>query len=326
MSDRTTGHNVPMPVTPQEAEKYRNFVSQIVAEAGIANFDPNMTLWHYTNGNGFLGMLESGSIRATQVAAVNDSTETVYATRLYRQAIIKLKQQNTADEFAQGFLQGILDETEESADLPGHSDSKFFIACLSELEDDINQWLKYGGEHGENGYAIGFLARGLFLVDSNSAMIRVNYDNALHQRLADETAQMTLRFYMEGLVGDRADDPEKWGKDFFAAWDQAIYRLAPTIKDEGFSAEREYRLVHELQSYDLPFVRYQQKASLLGRYIDLKTGGWEGLRVPRLPIQKVMVGPGRHKGITKKSVASLLDQMGYQNVEVSMSRRALQRP
>lgn len=315
-----------MPVTQQEAEKFRKFVLQIVNETGISNFDPNMTLWHYTNGNGFLGMFESGSIRTTQVASVNDSTETVYATRLYRDAILKLKQEKAADETAQVFLQGVLDETEESADLPGHADSKFFIACFSELEDDINQWLKYGGEHGENGYAIGFLAQGLMLVDSNSAMIRVNYDKALHQKWADETSRATLQFYIDGLVEDRTNDPESWGKDFFAAWDQAIYRLAPTIKDDGFNTEREYRLIHELQSYDLPFVRYQQKASLLGRHIDLKTGGWEGLRVPRLPIQKVMIGPGRHKGITKKSVESLLAQMGYMNVEVSMSRRALQRP
>lgn len=317
-----------MPVTQHELEKFREFVRRVATESGVNNVDPNKTLWHYTSANGFLGMIESGAIRTTQVAAVNDITETVYATRLYRQAIIRLKDESAGNEIAQQFLQGVLDETAESADLPGHADSKFFIACFSDLEDDTNQWLKYGGERGsgENGFAVGFLARGLMLVDSNSMLARVNYDNALHTRFADETARATLQFYMEGLTGDRVEQPEQWAIDFFASWDEAIYRLAPTIKDRGFSAEQEYRLVHELQSYDLPLVRYAQKASLLGRYIDLKTGGWDGLRIPRLPIQRVVVGPGRHKGITKKSVESLLNQMGYQNVEVSISARALQRP
>jgi hypothetical protein len=288
-------------------------------------FDPNVTLWHYTNGAGFLGMIESGAIRATQVAAVNDSTETVYATRLYRNAITQLRETKAGDKLAEGFLQGVLDETKESPEMPGHADSKFFVACFSELQDDINQWLKYGGEHGENGYAIGFRARGL-KIDDNTAVVRVNYDTALHQRIAEEAARLTLEYYLEGLVGDRAENPVQWGKEFFESWDQAIYRLSPIAKDAAFSAEREFRMVHELQSYDMPFVRYQQKSSLLGRYIDLKPNGWEGLRVPRLPIQKVMVGPGRQKGITKRSVESLLQQMGYTNVEVLQSVRPVQHP
>ena len=284
------------------------------------DFDWNMTIWHYTSSAGLLGMIESGAVRATQVAGVNDSTETVYATRLYRAAITRLKEAHAGDELAEGFLQAVLDDTAESSEMPGHADSKFFIACFTELEDSVRHWQTYGAG---DGYAIGFQARGL-VVDANTVAIRVNYDTELHRRIVDEAASLTLEYYREGLVGDRVEDPEKWGKEFFAAWDQAIYRLAPIAKDEAFSHELEYRIVHELQSYDMPFVRYQQKGSLLRRYIELKANGWHGLRVPRLPIRKVMVGPGPHKGITKKSVESLLEQMGYADVEVLMSARPLQ--
>jgi hypothetical protein len=314
-----------MPCTEEELEKFRRFTRQVWAQAGLANFDWNQTIWHYTNAPGFLGIIESGSIRATQVAAVNDSTETVYATRLYRGAITRLQQAHAGDDLVQGFLQGVLDETVEAPDMPGHADSKFFISCFTKLEDNIQQWMNYGGEHGENGYAIGFNPRGL-LIDGNTVVVKVNYDTALHQEIAEETARLTLQYYQDGLVGPRLNDPVQWGKEFFAAWDQAIYRLSPIAKDDGFSHEREYRLIHELQSYDMPFVRYQQKAHMLGRYIDLKANGWEGLRVPRLAIQKVMVGPGHHKGITKRSVESLLQQMGYTSVEVLMSQRPVQRP
>jgi len=314
-----------MPCTEEELEKFRRFTRQAATDAALLAYDPNMTIWHYTTGSAFLGMIESGAIRATQVAAVNDSTETVYATRLYRNAIIGLKDAQAGNELAQGFLQSVLDETHESPEMPGHADSKFFVSCFTELQDDINQWLKYGGEHGENGYAIGFRAIGL-RIDGNTAVVRVNYDTALHRRLAEDAARLTLDYYLEGLVGDRAQNPAQWAKEFFEAWDQAIYRLSPIAKDQAFSAEREYRMIHELQSYDMPFVRYQQKSSLLGRYIDLKPNGWEGLRVPRLPIQKVMIGPGRHKGITKRSVESLLQQMGYTGVDVLLSERPVQRP
>jgi hypothetical protein len=164
------------------------------------------------------------------------------------------------------------------------------------------------------------------LIDGNTVVVKVNYDTAFHERIVEETARLTLEYYREGLVGARLDDPKQWAKEFFAAWDQAIYRLSPVVKEAGFSPEQEYRVIHELQSYDMPAVRYQQKAHMIGRYIDLKPNGWEGLRVPRLPMEKVMIGPGHHKGVTKKSVESLLQQMGYKGVEVLMSQRPVQRP
>jgi hypothetical protein len=237
-----------MPCTEEELERFRRFTRQVATDAGLMAFDPNITLWHYTNGAGFLGMIESGAIRATQVAGVNDSTETVYATRLYRNAIIRLNNSQAGNELAQGFLQTVLDETEELPEMPGHADSKFFVSCFTELQDDINQWLKYGGEHGENGYAIGFRAVGL-RIDGNTAVISVNYDTALHQRIAENAARLTLEYYLDGLVGERVEDPAQWGKEFFHAWDQSIYRLAPIAKDAAFSAEREYRMIHEPQSY-----------------------------------------------------------------------------
>jgi hypothetical protein len=143
-------HNISCPLLNRKLKNFGSLRGMLSLNQVFRNFDPNMTLWHYTNGNGFLGMLESGSIRATQVASVNDSTETVYATRLYRQAINKLKQEKAEDQLSQNFLQGVLDEIEAS-ELPGHSDSKFFLACFTELEDDTNQWLKYGSERAEGG-------------------------------------------------------------------------------------------------------------------------------------------------------------------------------
>ena len=72
---------------------------------------------------------------------------------------------------------------------------------------------------------------------------------------------------MEGLVGDRGDDDfETGGKEFFALGPNESPNLAPTIKDEGFS-QREYRLVHELRSYDLAPVRQvSAKGKPMGRY------------------------------------------------------------
>ena len=37
-------------------------------------------------------------------------------------------------------------------------------------------------------------------------------------------------FYREGLTEERMADPELWGREFFTAWDEWVYKLAPLAK------------------------------------------------------------------------------------------------
>jgi hypothetical protein len=55
--------------------KCQAFVRQEVKQPGSLDFDPDVVLWHYTNGAGLLGFLEAGTIFSTQACGVNDSTE-----------------------------------------------------------------------------------------------------------------------------------------------------------------------------------------------------------------------------------------------------------
>ena len=77
-------------VTVQENEKYRAFVSGVAQELGVFQFDPDQIVWHYTNGPGLLGILQSSTIYATQVASLNDANETKYATDLFKVAVQEL--------------------------------------------------------------------------------------------------------------------------------------------------------------------------------------------------------------------------------------------
>ena len=70
-----------MPVTPQENDAYGEFVRKTAAELGVLDLKGQEIVWHYTDGVGFLGILQSSTLHATQVAALNDSKETEYATR-----------------------------------------------------------------------------------------------------------------------------------------------------------------------------------------------------------------------------------------------------
>ncbi len=271
---------------------------------------------------GFLGIVQSSSIYATQVASLNDRNETKYATDLYKLSLQKLIEEKKDDEIARNFLHKVMEYVKEDPTTPTHGASKFFVTCFSGEEDDLTQWDRYGKPYG---YAIGFYARG-FWREPSSWLYKVVYDRAVHEKMSKEVVEATLRFFLEGLHGERLQEPDKWAQEFFTAWDEWVYRLAPIAKDAKWKAENEFRLVHELKVSEFSQVRFTQKETMLARYIVMTTPSWVKRRTPLLPIAKVMIGPGNHPSFTRMSAVLLLEQMGYPAVPVELTQVALQRP
>jgi hypothetical protein len=310
-----------MHVTPEENEAYRKFVSDLATEVGVFDLKGIETVWHYTDGNGFLGILQSGRLYATQVSALNDSKETEYATDLFREQVKKAIAEQAGKDDVVTFFQSILEQVKEEPDNPTQGISKFYVACFSTRPDDLNQWSKYT-KASPGRFAIAFHPNGLNR-EPNSALYRVIYDRAKLEGAVKKVVYATLDFYMSGLTGERAEKPEEWGRLFYLAWDEWIYKLAPLAKDQQWDSEGELRIVHELKVADFPDVRFSQKKSSLARYLPLDFPCWAKERVSRLPIAKVMVGPGENQASSRISAILLLEQMGYPNVPVEISKSTL---
>ena len=301
-----------MPVTVDENERYRQFVHSVATELGVFDFAPDQVVWHYTNENGLLGILQSSTLHATQVAFLNDNRETKYATELFQATIREVIAESEGDAEAIGFFEEVLRYTEEDPKNPVQGISKFFITSFSGLQDDVQQWDRYSRPHG---YAIGFHARGLNR-ESNSSIYRVVYDQERQKSAVKKIVAATLTFFREGLTADRQSDPEKWAREFYLAWDEWIYKLAPLAKHVNWQPEQEFRLVHELKLSEFPKVRFMQKGNTLARYLPLDTPSWMPSRQPVLPISRIVIGPGNEPTFTAISVRLLLEQMGYVNVPV----------
>ena len=243
-------------------------------------------IWHYTDGQGLIGILESSRLHATQISALNDAKETRHASELFIKEVRELMSERSGEPDVVTFLNTLISYSEENVE--AHVRSKFFVVCFSGVEDDLTQWERYGKQ---NGYAIGFYARGLNR-EPNSTLFRVMYDELKQKKAARELAEATIKFYVEGLVGDRLQNPEQWTKEFLTAWDEWVYRLAPLAKAEKWKAENEYRIVHELKLTEFPLVRFKAKPTMVARYIPLDTPLWTPRRTPPLPIAKIWIGPG----------------------------------
>src|SRR5580704_10153813 len=98
-----------MPITQHENDTYREFVSELALELGVFDLKDQEIVWHYTNGEGFLGILQSSTLFATQVAALNDSKETEYATDLFKYAVMQVIAEKSDDSDAVSFLNAVLE-------------------------------------------------------------------------------------------------------------------------------------------------------------------------------------------------------------------------
>jgi hypothetical protein len=310
-----------MHVTPEENEAYRKFVSDLAIELGVFDLRGIETVWHYTDGNGFLGILQSGRLYATQVSALNDSKETEYATDLFRDEVNKAIIEQAGKGDVVSFFQSIIEQIKEVPGSPTQGISKFFVACFSTRADDLNQWSKYT-KTSPGRFAIAFHPNGLNR-ELNSTLYRVIYDRAKLEAAVKKLVYATFDFYKSGLTGERVEKPDEWARLFYPAWDEWIYKLAPLAKDQQWDSEGELRIVHELKAADFPDVRFSQKKSSLARYLPLDFPCWVKERVSRLPIAKVMVGPGENQAASRVSAVLLLEQMGYPNVPVEISKCTL---
>lgn len=306
-----------MPVTRQENAEYGEYVNQLAVEMGVFDLQNQNEVWHYTDGNGFLGILQSGTMFATQVSALNDSKETQYGTDLFKDAVKATIAEREDDQQAVAFLEKVLELVREEPTNRTQGISKFFVTCFSSAKDDLNQWSKYK-KASAGRYAIGFYPNGLNR-EPNSKLYRVIYHRAKQEEAAKRVVEAMLSFYRKGLTGERLDDPQQWAREFFPAWDDWIYKLAPLVKSVVWESEREYRIVHELKVAEFPRVRFAQRKTLLARYLPLDFPCLVKERTSRLPIKSVMIGPGENLASTRVSAVLLLEQMGYPDVPAEIS-------
>ena len=306
-----------MPIPDDEKKRYSDFALQLTRDLKSIAIPPDKILWHYTNGNALISILDSMTIYSTQISCLNDSSELRYGATLFREGLLSTRSTYVDDEFAIKIVDSGLEYFKENPDFPAQASTPHFVTCFSEEEDDLSQWRAYGG--GENGYAIGFKTGDLW-GRPNTIVARISYDGALHRTLAKGAADAMVRFCLDGLRKSRSVDVLKFGEEFLGEWEKAITMVAPLIKAPGFSKECECRIVTGLTANDLQHLRFTQKANMMARHLPLRPPLQTPVDPYRLPVAKIMVGPCRHPQISRNSVDTLLRQKGYPAGLVSISK------
>jgi hypothetical protein len=230
------------------------------------------TLYHYTDGEGLLGIITSGTMWATHSAYLNDASEFQYAVRLLKDVIMKTTAEaepDTWEALCRDYF--ALSDVEQEHQSPERTQS--FVACFSEERDRLSQWRGYGKSIG--GYGLGLPFKHLDALERriNDSQVRKDFDDLrITVRLGPCEYQPDVQ--MELLKGafneilgslkekrpapDTRVDPDPMKRLFDASeWLpgvlNAIARMwSPWFKDPAFKDEWEWRLVVEVRRANRP--------------------------------------------------------------------------
>jgi len=278
--------------------------------------DPTKTLYHYTAQAGLLGIIKDQAVWATHTQYLNDTKE-------YRHAVdVATAEINKRLVHAVGDSHRILSDMAEG--VKGIENTNVCVCSFSEDRDSLSQWRAYGGS--TSGYAIGFnplhlaemvrqegfhLAPCLYKPAEQVAVIEALVDKVLDQNLE------RLR-NGETLVGP---NQEEWlaapklmlprGGNLAAY----LHRLAPILKDESFSEEKEWRIISEPLMCTRERFSFRVGNSMLIPYYSIPIA-----RSDRpLKLDEVVVSPTPHIEQSAIAVQSFLVGQKLENVPVKPS-------
>lgn len=298
-------------VREQDIEEYQKF-----CRSGIERLMRPLSeeIWHYTSADGLIGILQSGTIWSTHISCLNDTQEKKHFTNLLNIAIKKYVRNNTDPD-----LKDLLVTADEWTSNADFNNQGHFVACFSEVEDDLGQWRGYGG--GECGFSIGFKTYEIYKKFENEnipILIPMNYDENTHNLLVHEVINSGRIFFKRGLAR-KLPNLERWISEFLQkfSWELDIYFTM--LKNPKFASEKEWRLATWLTPDQRRHLKFRQRRTLLARHLPIDlTVLVSG--VSRLPLTRVYVGPGAAQQVSRLSVMDLLYKYGYEKIPVQMSK------
>lgn len=306
----------------------------VTRDTAAGQAKPEGLLYHYTDQEGLLGILESGNIWATHVRYLNDSSEFTLGWDKSWEKLLELVERSEyplKDQLRRiyGRFRKVISGS------PEHS--MYYVWCLTDDTsakvgdlrfdgDRLSQWRAYSG--GGHGFSLGFDAAAL--EGCFSTKCKVIY--TLGRCEYDDTRQTSQ---IEALASKHLNDfLEKWKVYFEQLRDSSLsvvenlkknsdYTIAPIlemytefiqfgafIKHRGFLEENEWRFVFVSENpSDCSF-----RKSRFGLTPYLPVG--LDFHAPLAPLRRVVVGPGPHKDEWVETAKLVLAKHGISAVDV----------
>jgi hypothetical protein len=267
-------------------------------------------LYHYTNLDGLLGILENKCLWATQINFMNDTQEYQHGIETSLQTINERVVNTThIDELA--FLKGLEKHiTCERGEL--------FVVSFCEEGDLLSQWRGYS--RGDIGIAIGFNYKELS-TEFNTQFInnfiipfKVIYDVKIQKQMVSDIIDIGIKALHYG----NGTFPRKARIEHFPELiAETILSFVPLFKHPSFSKEKEHRFIYGVDK-ERKNVNFRVRNNMILPYssIDL-------VRINdtcrQMPIDKIIIGPFNGQELTRQSIDYFLTNNNYNYIHSEFS-------
>lgn len=305
-----------------------NAIASIMLELGQTPQDTRHCWYHYTDWDGFEGILRSGGLRAMHRVSMGDKEEFEFAYRIIKK-VLEWIACNESIKSIRDFAVYANKNLERLVN-PNDKFSSFnYCACLTIHHDDKGHWKEFG-DNGK-GFAIGFWVYDLIALDfmqfsdSNSSIrIRaVEYSAekvsiVIRNALVEANCQLFNHIKSNGLDSIRH---ARLRNEFIKLLSFWFYFMMHFIKRPDVAKEREIRLMfhpsNDSGTLNDNELKYLQDGTPY-IFFDLKN------RYGLMPIGDIVFGPNAFLPRDLDRVEYLLDELGYSARE--MIRRMPENP
>jgi hypothetical protein len=196
-----------------------------------------------------------------------------------------------------------------------------FITCFCANGDLLSQWRAYGASGG--GYALGFSAY-QFAKQRTVFVRRVIYNPKKQRELVQNTIDRACKLLDQVTHGKSIGQLDSEILSAFAVFlSDHLREFLFTFKHYAFSEEGEWRVIFPFVRDDhIDHLKFRDGSGMPVPYLELDLGA-RTPELPILPLVEVVHGPTLHPQLTKKSLYLMLQQHGYDHVEVVGSEAPL---
>lgn len=258
------------------------------------------TIYHYTSGDGLLGIISSNTLRATEINFLNDFKEFSHGLEIIENQLSqfseKIKINNAGINLSSliGIMKSIITEN--------ISNRQNFIVSFTENGDYIRQWMSYGKPN--SSYCIGFdkdllkshiddqVNKGI--LDVAFKIEKVEYTNTPNEKIPE------INGIFEKIMSGQKADSNSLIAEFISSQMFNVCR----IKTTQFDDEEETRIILQSKKYKASCeqTKFREKGGVIIPFIEVK--------FPVESIKEIIIGPNINAEMAKRGIHQITRHYG----------------
>lgn len=274
-------------------------------------------LFHYTNAQGLVGILETSRLWATNYRFLNDSSEIKYGAALF---------EAVRSEYAERTSNPVVAEFLRRAQVTSNAfDGMFdvYVSCFCARDNLLNQWRAYAGTGG--GYALAIGSREMQMrrrpnqPDQIHFLRKVVYDEPLQRDIVGQILSSAIQALEESKMTLEEESTNQFIAKCcqFVRDETAEYLMC--FKHPAYAVEEEWRLCHVVEPRLAAHMLFRNGPFGLTPYVALDPTPMAGVYTDKIPLHQVRFGPTVDPENAKYALGLLLQTKGYWQTKVEGS-------